>query len=97
MNSFFKCASGGNTVVVWPTITGESGFYDTVTVVGGDESTATTLTRLTAYEAAAVVMTELGAPLATTLMTEHEAVASVEGMITRWRTEFDAEVREPVR
>ena len=86
--SFFKCESGGRFVVVWPTVTGESGFYDVV--YGTSDDDAVTVDRLTAFEAASYVVTELGAPHATT-------VDSLAGMIGRWRAEFDAMGREPVR
>ena len=89
VNSYYKCESGGRTVTVWRAATGESGFYDVVIdrVVG--PGSASNVPRVTAYEAAAIVLTELGTPSATT-------IASVEGMIRRWRDELDEAERQHV-
>ena len=83
---------------VWPAVTGERHFYDVVIVqparpgvvgdVDGMESR--TVDRLTSHEAAAYVLTELGVPHKVTL-------DSLSGMIQRWRTEYENQVREPVR
>jgi hypothetical protein len=82
MNSYYKCASGGRTVTVWPSITVEAGFYDVV-VTADDCANVRRIHRVTVDEAAAVVVTELGAPLGTTC----DALA---GMIRRWREEYAA-------
>lgn len=81
MNSYYRCASGGRTVVIWPAITSESGFYDAVITDADD--TSRTVRRITAYEAASIVLTELGTPVKTTVL-------AVEQMIRRWRAELDA-------
>jgi hypothetical protein len=90
--SFYHCEFGDRFVNVWPADTGESGFYDVCFgPMDGDEVYCGTWSwRMTAREAAAIVITELGAPLATTL-------DALEGMIVRWRAELDDMVREPVR
>lgn len=85
MNSYYKCASGGRSVTVWPCCSGESGFYDVVYGNIGDEPGMRTVVRITAFEAASYVVTELGAPASTTLN-------ALEGMIRRWREEYDAEM-----
>lgn len=90
MNSYYKCESGGRTVTVWPAVTGEPGFYDVVVDRVAGAGSARNLPRVTAYEAASIVLTELGTPVRTT-------IAAVEGMIRRWRAELDAQVSEPVR
>lgn len=84
VNSYYKCAIGGRFVTVWPAMTGESGFYD---VVYGEEARyeqARRASRVTAREAAAYVITELGAPHAT-------SIDSLTRMIGNWRAEYDAE------
>ena len=89
VNSYYKCASGGRIVTVWPAMTGESGFFDTITSDFGDTGEPRSSLRVTAYEAASIVLTELGTPVRTTIV-------SVEGMIRSWRTELDSQVVEPV-
>ena len=86
--SYYRCQTADRFVNVWPAVTGESGFYDVV--YGTTDENAVTLDRLTAWEAASVVVTELGIPHATT-------VDQLAGMITRWRAELDSMDREPVR
>ena len=88
MDSCYRCEIADRFVNVWPAVTGESGFYDVV--YGTTDDDAVTLDRLTAFEAASVVVTELGVPHATT-------IDQLAGMITRWREEFDSQGREPVR
>ena len=88
--SYFNCESGGRFVNVWPADTGETGYFDVVFGDVDDDMSGVWVWRVTAYEAAAYVMTELGAPHKTT-------VASLEGMIRRWREEFEAQDREPIR
>jgi hypothetical protein len=90
VNSYYRCECGGRVVTIWPSITDESGFYDVVYGDVGDEANMRTVTRLTVTEAASYVITELGAPVATTL-------DILAGMIRRWRDEYEAEMREPVR
>jgi hypothetical protein len=90
VKSYYRCECGGRVVTVWPSVTEESGFYDVVFGDVGDEAGMTTVTRLTVTEAAAYVITELGAPVATTL-------DILSGMIRRWREEYEAEAREMVR
>ena len=85
--SYFKFTIGERFVNVWPAATGETGYFD---VVYGDMDNVSCVQRVTAYEAAVYVVTELGAPHRTT-------VESLEGMIRRWREEFDAQDREPIR
>lgn len=95
MNSYYKCASGGRFVTIWPSVTGERHFYDVVSGAD-DEAFASlgdgnhTVTRVTVTEAAAIVLTELGTPVKTT-------VDSLAGMIRRWRDDFDSQDREPIR
>jgi len=88
VKSYYKCQCAGRFVTVWPS--GESGFYDVVYGEVVRPLFATTVLRLTSREAASYVITELGAPHATTL-------DILTGMIERWRAEYDAEMREPVR
>ena len=89
-NSYYRCECAGRVVTVWPCITGEAGFYDVVYGDVGDERNMRTVTRLTVHEAASYVITELGAPVATTM-------DILSGMIRRWRERYEAEMREPVR
>ena len=89
--SYFKFTIGGRFVNVWPAATGETGYFDVqYGDVGGDVNDESWVQRVTAYEAAVYVVTELGAPHKTT-------VASLEGMIRRWRDDFEAQDREPIR
>lgn len=87
VNSYYKCECAGRTVTVWPCITGEAAFYDVVISDFG-QTEPRTVTRLTVREAACYVITELGAPVATT-------VDVLAGMIGRWRVEFEQQEREP--
>lgn len=89
MNSYYKCASGGRFVTIWPTVTDEAAFYDVVYGDDVDEASdvwdvekVRVAQRVTVFEAAAIVLTELGTPVRTT-------VDNLAGMISRWRVEFD--------
>ena len=86
MSSYFQASSAERFVTVWPA--DESGFYDVAygsTAVDGWSSTAY---RVTAYEAAAYVLTEVGVGVGVTL-------AGVERRIREWRAEYDASPVEP--
>ena len=90
-NSYFRCESGGRHVTIWPCITGERSFYDVVYGSIGDECDDNrTATRLTAREAAAYVLTELGVGVGVTLDGLTRTVAT-------WRAEYESQGREPVR
>jgi hypothetical protein len=90
VKSYYRCECAGRVVTVWPCITDEAGFFDVVYGDVGDEANMRTVVRLTVFEAAAYVMTELGVPASTTM-------DALSGMIQRWRDEYEAEAREMIR
>lgn len=87
MSSYFQASSRDRFVTVWPG--DESGFYDVVYGDVGDDGEASTVRRVTAYEAAAYIATEVGLGLGTSL-------AYVEQRIREWRADYDAQPVEPL-
>lgn len=87
MNSFYGAMNSDRFVTVWPCVTGERSFYDVVYGPRVDDEQPedrrfTTLTRVTAFEAAAIVLTEVGVGLGVTLDGVTRAIAT-------WRVELD--------
>lgn len=89
MSSYFQASSAERFVTVWPG--DESGFYDVVYgPVGDDEGDeCRTVHRVTAYEAAAYICTEVGVGVGVTL-------AGLEQRIREWRHEYDTAPVEPL-
>ena len=81
MSSYFQAASAERFVTVWPG--DESGFYDVVYGSTADDGWTSTAYRVTAYEAASYICTEVGVGLGVTL-------AGLEQRIREWRAEYDA-------
>ena len=88
-DSYFKFECAGRIVTVWPAMTGEAAFYDVIVSDFGDTGEPRSSLRVTAYEAGAIVFTELVVPIGTTM-------GSMEKMIRSWRTELDSQAVEPV-
>ena len=94
-NSFFGAMSRDRFVTVWPCITGESAFYDVVYGPRVDDEQPgdvrfSRADRVTAFEAAAFVLSEVGVGYGMTL-------DGVTRQIVEWRVDLDAQGREPVR
>ena len=88
--SYYKCESHGRFVNVWPATTEERYFYDVVYGDVGAEDDARTVLRVTLEEAAVYVLTELG-------VWQGATIASLSRMIDGWRSELEAEGKEPLR
>ena len=82
-NSYFQCQSADRFVTVWPSMTGERAFYDVTIGDTVGEPNAEHYRRVTAFEAAAIIITEIGCGVGMT----NDGLAR---RIGDWRRELDA-------
>lgn len=91
VNSYYPVQTADVFVTVWPAVTGERHFYDVsygpiVRDHDDDYATlkaSTRVDRVTAFEAAAIVITETGLPYG-------ETNNSIARRIADWRAEYEA-------